>query len=61
MADPSTTAQLILDLSLGRRGARRQLHASITNVSGAAIHMKSLATRGGVLGRLSLDASDARA
>ena len=62
MADSSTTAQLILDLLLGRRWARRQLHGGIKNVPVASILMKSLSTPwGGVLGRLSGDAGDPRA
>jgi len=47
MADSSTTALPILDLSLGRRWARRQPHAGIRYVSGASILMKSLSTLGG--------------
>jgi len=47
MADSSTTAVPILNPSLGRRWARRQLHAGIGYVSGASIPMKSLSTLGG--------------
>jgi len=39
MAVSSTTAQLILNLSLGRRWARCQLHAGIRYVSGASVLM----------------------
>jgi len=62
MADSSTTAAPILNLSLGRRWAQRQPHAGIRSVSGASILMKSLFTlRGGVLGRVRGDAGDPRA
>jgi len=44
MADSSTTAQSILDPSLGRRWARRRLHAGIRNVTVGPILMKSLST-----------------
>jgi len=40
MADSSTTAQPILDLLLGRRWARRQLHAGIRYVPVALILME---------------------
>jgi len=40
MADPSTTARPILNLTLGRRWARRQLHAGIGYVSGASVFME---------------------
>jgi len=47
MADSSTTAEPILDLSPGRRLARRQLHAGIRDVTVASILMKSLHSLGG--------------
>ena len=40
MADSATTAQLILDLLLGPRWARRQLHAGIRYVPVALIPME---------------------
>jgi len=40
MADSSTTAEPILDLLLGRRLARRQLHAGIRYVSGVSVFME---------------------
>jgi len=40
MAVSSTTAQPILNLSPGRRWARRQLHAGIGYVSGASVFME---------------------
>ena len=46
MADSSTTAAPMLNPSLGRRWARRQLHAGIGYVSGASIPMKSPSAQG---------------
>ena len=40
MADPSTNAPPILDLSLGRHLARSQLRAGIRYVSGASVFME---------------------
>jgi len=40
MADSSTTAQPILNLSLGRHWALRQLHAGIMYISGASVFME---------------------
>jgi len=51
MADSSTTTEPILDLSPGRRLARRQLHAGIRYVSIASILKMLLFTLQGVLGR----------
>jgi len=51
MADSSITAWPILNLSLGRRWVRRQLHAGIGYISGASIPMKSLSTLGGGPGK----------
>jgi len=45
MADSSTTATPILNPSLGRRWARRRLHAAIGYVSGASILMKSISSQ----------------
>jgi len=47
MADSSTTASPIMDLSPGRHWARRQLHGCIRDVTVASIPMKSLHSLGG--------------
>jgi len=60
MADSSTTSEPILNPSLGRHLARRQLHAGIKGVAIVSIPMKSVSTLGGVLGRLRGEAGDPR-
>jgi len=61
MADSSTSTWPILDPSLGRRYARRQLHAGIRYVPVASIPMKLISTLGkGVMGTVSADAGDPR-
>jgi len=44
MADSSTTAESILNPTLGRRWTRRQLHAGIKDVTVGPLLMKSLST-----------------
>ena len=51
MADSSTTAGPILDLSPGHHWARRQLNAGIRDVAVASIPMKSLHSLGGGPGK----------
>jgi len=51
MVDSSTTSRPILNPSLGRHWAQRQLHAGIKDVAVASILMKSQSTLGGGFGK----------
>jgi len=56
MVDSSTTAELILDLSPGRRLARCQLHAGIRYVSGVSVFIEIAHPSGsGLLSLVSLN------